>query len=243
MPLGAGSIYYRVARLTKASIISHNVPTVAARLLAHRLLPPGLEAGAEVGLGPGREHDDVRLVDVGVREGEGEGRGAADHLTLVVVLGAVARALELVLSLVPGHDAAKVGAHGVEAVVLDGAVILDDDVGGVTLRCWKGRGRMEGQRGCSRARKLNYFPPLEAVALIRVRVNSGPRSRGTYPRDARHERTRSRDARTRVRMRWHELADRGSFDAHAARAARASTPAPPRPERSICQLSYSKYAP
>ena len=63
-----------------------------------------------------------------------------------------------------------------------------------------------------------YFPPLEAVALIRVRVNSGPRSRGTYPRDARHERTRSRDARTRVRMRWHELADRGSFDAHAARA-------------------------
>ena len=154
MPLGAGSIYYRVARLTKASIISHNVPTVAARLLANRLLPPGLEAGAEVGLGPGGEHDDVRLVDVGVREGEGEGRGAADHLTLVVVLGAVARALELVLSLVPGHDAAKVGAHGVEAVVLDGAVILNDDVGGVTLRCWKGRGRMEGQRGCSRARKL-----------------------------------------------------------------------------------------
>jgi hypothetical protein len=45
----------------------------------------------------------------------------------------VARALELVLGLVPGHDAAEVGAHGVEAVVLDGAVILDDDVGGVTL--------------------------------------------------------------------------------------------------------------
>jgi hypothetical protein len=66
----------------------------------------------------------------------------------------VARALELVLSLVPGHDAAKVGAHGVEAVVLDGAVILNDDVGGVTLRWSKGRGRLEGQRGCSRARKL-----------------------------------------------------------------------------------------
>lgn len=135
-------------------IISHNVPTFAARLSANRLLPPGLEAGAEVGLGPGGEHDDVRLVDVGVREGEGEGRGAADHLTLVVVLGAVARALELVLSLVPGHDASEVGAHGVEAVVLDGAVILDDDVGGVTLRWSKGRGRLEGQRGCSRARKL-----------------------------------------------------------------------------------------
>ena len=168
MPLGAGSIYYRVARLTKASSSRTMFPTVAARLLAHRLLPPGLEAGAEVGLGPGREHDDVRLVDVGVREGEGEGRGAADHLTLVVVLGAVARALELVLSLVPGHDAAKVGAHGVEAVVLDGAVILDDDVGGVTLRWSKGRGRLEGQRRVLESAPL-FFHHWQAVALIRVR--------------------------------------------------------------------------
>ena len=40
-------------------------------------------------------------------EREGERGGAADHLTLVVVLRAVARALELVLSLVPGHDAAE----------------------------------------------------------------------------------------------------------------------------------------
>ena len=111
MPLGAGSIYYRVARLTKASIISHNVPTVAARLLANRLLPPGLEAGAEVGLGPGREHDDVRLVDVGVREGEGEGRGAADHLTLVVVLGAVARALELSFSRKPIGNTAQMSTN------------------------------------------------------------------------------------------------------------------------------------
>merc|ERR1712100_529986 len=123
------------SRAPHKGIISHNVPTVAARLLAHRLLPPGLEAGAEVGLGPGREHDDVRLVDVGVREGEGEGRGAADHLTLVVVLGAVARALELVLSLVPGHDAAKALGEGAVAreVGLEPLLGLDDDVGGVTL--------------------------------------------------------------------------------------------------------------
>ena len=106
---------------------------IGANLANYRLLPPGLEAGAEVSLGPAGEHDDISIVDVGVREGEGQGRGAADHLTLVVVLGAVARALELVLGFVPGHDAAEVGAHGVEAVVLDAAVILDDDVGGVTL--------------------------------------------------------------------------------------------------------------
>jgi len=68
-----------------------------------------------------------------VREREGKRRGAADHLALVVVLGAVARALELVLRLVPGHDAAEVRAHRVDAVVLDGAVILHDDVRGVTL--------------------------------------------------------------------------------------------------------------
>ena len=66
-------------------------------------------------------------------EGQGKRSRTANHLPVGVVLGAVARALELVLSLVPGHDAAEVGAHGVEAVVLDGAVILDDDVGGVTL--------------------------------------------------------------------------------------------------------------
>ena len=125
------TVYYRVGHLS--GIAQRLVSELAQTYLANRLLPPGLEAGAEVGLGPAGEHDDISLVDVGVREGEGQGRGAADHLTLVVVLGAVARALELVLSLVPGHDAAEVGAHGVEAVILDGAVILDDDVGGVTL--------------------------------------------------------------------------------------------------------------
>lgn len=126
------TVYYRVGHLS--GIAQRLVSELAQTNLANnRLLPPGLEAGAEVSLGPAGEHDDISIVDVGVREGEGQGRGAADHLTLVVVLGAVARALELVLGFVPGHDAAEVGAHGVEAVVLDGAVILDDDVGGVTL--------------------------------------------------------------------------------------------------------------
>lgn len=97
------------------------------------LLPPGLEPRAEVRFGPGREDHHVGLVDVGVRQREGQGGGAADHLALVVVLRAVARALEFVLCLVPGHDAPEVRAHGVDAVVLNAAVILHHEVRGVTL--------------------------------------------------------------------------------------------------------------
>ena len=68
-----------------------------------------------------------------MREREGQRRGAADHLALVVVLRAVARALELVLRLVPRDDAAEVRADRVEAKVRDGAVVLDDDVRRVAL--------------------------------------------------------------------------------------------------------------
>ena len=102
-------------------------------LASQLLLPPGLEPRAEVRFGPGREDHHVGLVDVGVRQREGQGGGAADHLALVVVLRAVARALEFVLCLVPGHDAPEVRAHGVDAVVLNAAVILHHEVRGVTL--------------------------------------------------------------------------------------------------------------
>ena len=55
-------------------------------------------------------------------------------LTGLVVLRAVAWAHELVLGLVPGDDTTQVSAHGVEAVALDGLVLLDDQVGGITLK-------------------------------------------------------------------------------------------------------------
>jgi len=81
------------------------------------LLPPRLEAGAEVGFGPGGEaHFAVQVRHVA--EGQAEGGGAAHHFALVVVLGPVARAHELVLRLVPRHHAAQVGAHRHQAVVL-----------------------------------------------------------------------------------------------------------------------------
>jgi len=68
-----------------------------------------------------------------VGEGEREGSGTTDLKTVGVVLGTVARALELVLRGYPRHDATKMGADGVEAELLDGVVGLDDEVRRVTL--------------------------------------------------------------------------------------------------------------
>merc|ERR1711966_257432 len=61
------------------------------------------------------------------------GGGAAHDLAVLVVLGTVARAAELVSGLVPGHHAAKVSAHSVDAEILQGVVLLGDEVGGITL--------------------------------------------------------------------------------------------------------------
>mmetsp|Transcript_26622 Transcript_26622/g.83302 ORF Transcript_26622/g.83302 Transcript_26622/m.83302 type:complete len:348 (-) Transcript_26622:187-1230(-) len=109
---------------------SSAAPREAARSAS--LLPPRGLAGAEVGLRP-RGEDDLAILVLDVGEGEGERGRAAHDLALLVVLGAVARAHELALGGVPGHDAAEVGAHGGEAVVLERLVVVHDEVGGVTL--------------------------------------------------------------------------------------------------------------
>mmetsp|Transcript_89274 Transcript_89274/g.277603 ORF Transcript_89274/g.277603 Transcript_89274/m.277603 type:complete len:263 (+) Transcript_89274:164-952(+) len=95
----------------------------------HSCVPPRLEACAEVRLRPGRHGDGAGLLDLDVRQGQGQRRGAADNLAVLVVLGAVARADELVRGPDPRHDAAQVRAHGVDAKVLD-AVLGGDEVGG-----------------------------------------------------------------------------------------------------------------
>lgn len=51
----------------------------------------------------------------------------------------------LVLGVVPGNDAAQVGAHRVQAVLLNGAVLGDNQVGGVALR--GGASRCSGKTG------------------------------------------------------------------------------------------------
>lgn len=49
-------------------------------------------------------------------------------------LRSVARAHELVVGGRPRDDASQVSAHGVEAVVLEGSVLLNDKVGGISLK-------------------------------------------------------------------------------------------------------------
>lgn len=60
-------------------------------------------------------------------------RRSTDNLALVIVLGSMARADELVLGAVPRHDAAKVRADGVDPVGREGLVGLHDEVGRITL--------------------------------------------------------------------------------------------------------------
>ena len=60
-------------------------------------------------------------------------RRSTDHLALVVVLGSVAGADELVLGAIPRHDAAEVSAHGVDPVGGQRLVLLHHQVRGVTL--------------------------------------------------------------------------------------------------------------
>lgn len=72
-------------------------------------------------------------------ERKAERRRAADHLSFGVVLRAVARALELVLSLVPGDDATQVRAHRVQTKVSERPILLDDQVSGVALQALRER--------------------------------------------------------------------------------------------------------
>ena len=68
-----------------------------------------------------------------MRERERQRRRAAHDLARLVVLRAVAGAHELVRGLVPRHDAAQVRADGVDAVVADLLVVVDNQVGRVAL--------------------------------------------------------------------------------------------------------------
>ena len=61
-------------------------------------------------------------------KGKGEGCGATDDVAIRGILGAMARAHELVVGSRPRNDATKMGAHSVQAVCLKGLVLLDDEV-------------------------------------------------------------------------------------------------------------------
>ena len=91
-------------------------------------------------------------------EGQGKRSRTANHLPVGVVLGAVARALELVLGLVPRDDAAQVRAHSVQPEVREGTILLDDQVRGVTLQALR-------ERVVARQVRLEPFSLLDVVTI------------------------------------------------------------------------------
>ena len=113
----------------KAELLSKCLPKVS---VSRSSLPPRVLAGAEVLLGP-RAQCQVAVQGSGVSQGQGKWSRATYNLAILIVLGSVARAAELVGSLVPRHHAAKVSAHGQKRKVLD-VVWGGDEVVGLTLQ-------------------------------------------------------------------------------------------------------------
>ena len=101
-----------------------------------------------------------------------EGSRATHNLALVVVLGTVAWAHELVLSRVPGHDAAKMGADSVHTIVGEGAVVLNNEVGGITLNI-----KEEQRTGtkCHYAQFMEANELFTKIMLSTAAITSGQR--------------------------------------------------------------------
>ena len=59
--------------------------------------------------------------------------GRGSYLAVLVVLRSVAGAAELVGGLVPGNNASQVSANSVDSKALESLVIVDDEVGSITL--------------------------------------------------------------------------------------------------------------
>jgi len=106
---------------------------VAYAATATRLVPPALGIGTEIDLGPGGEHDLSVVGNVAVGKSKGKRGGSTNDGAGGGVLRSVARAHELVVGGRPRDDAAKMGAYGVKAVRLKSLVILDDEVGSISL--------------------------------------------------------------------------------------------------------------
>lgn len=59
---------------------------------------------------------------------------APDNPSLVVVLGSMARADELVLSGIPWDNTTKVGAYSIDAIACKSSVILHNKIGSISLK-------------------------------------------------------------------------------------------------------------
>ena len=137
--------------------------------------PPRFKPGTKISFRPRRKQHRVVGINRDVRERKAERRRAADHLTLGVVLRAVARALELVLSLVPGDDATQVRAHRVQTKVRERPILLDDQVSGVTLQALR-------ERVVARQVRLEPRRLLDVVTVRILRGLTGTTATGAVVR-------------------------------------------------------------
>ena len=163
-------------------------------------------------------------------EGQGKRSRTANHLPGGVVLGAVARALELVLGLVPRDDAAQVRANSVQPEVREGTILLDDQVRGVTLQALR-------ERVVARQVRLEPFSLLDVVAvrvlsrLTGATAAGAVRSKQFYPSvSSRRARYCSTQSQPRTASRPFRIA-RSARSFAATRDRRVSTLRPRRPWR------------
>mmetsp|Transcript_17756 Transcript_17756/g.28675 ORF Transcript_17756/g.28675 Transcript_17756/m.28675 type:complete len:234 (+) Transcript_17756:218-919(+) len=115
----------------KDAVVTNSINTV---LVLVRLVPPSLSSGTEVILGPRREHDLAIVGNVTVGKSERKRSRSTDNGSIRSVLRSVARAHELVVGRRPWHNASQVSADGIQTVVFEGLVLLDNKVCGISLQ-------------------------------------------------------------------------------------------------------------
>lgn len=97
------------------------------------LCPPGIFAGSEICFNPWNKHY-LPIINISMNQRQRQRSWSPDNLSLIVVLGSMARADELVLSRVPWHDTTKVGAHSIDPISCKCFILLHNEVRRVTLQ-------------------------------------------------------------------------------------------------------------
>lgn len=64
-------------------------------------------------------------------------RRSSDHSSLIIVLGAMAGANELILSFIKWHHAPKVCAYSIDSICGKSFIVLHNKVGWISLKFWR----------------------------------------------------------------------------------------------------------
>ena len=97
-------------------------------IISSSLVPPSLLSGTEIFLGPRREKDLSIVGSITVGKSERKRSGSTNNGSIGGVLRSVAWAHELVVGSRPWDNASQVCADGVESIVFQSLVVLNDEV-------------------------------------------------------------------------------------------------------------------